>query len=147
MKKLLVSPLIYTDHHGLKHGELTEKLIGIFYEVYNELGHGFLEAVYGQAFSIALSEKNVFFEREVAVPVWFHGRQIGDYRPDFLVERKVIVELKTVRDLSIEHEKQVLNYLRATDIEVALLFNFGERPTFRRYLFDNEKKRIRAHPC
>ncbi len=66
MKKLPNSPLIYTDHDGLKYGDLTEKLIGVFYDVYNELGHGFLEAVYAQAFAIALAERSIFFERELA---------------------------------------------------------------------------------
>jgi hypothetical protein len=65
-------PRIYADDRGLKHGELTEKLIGIFFNIYNELGHGFLESVYEQAFSIGLAENGIFFQRQIAVPVWFH---------------------------------------------------------------------------
>ncbi len=112
MTKVLNSPLIYADKHGLEHGGLTEKLIGISYDVYNELGHGFLEALYDEAFAIALAEHGIFFQRQLGIPVWFHGRQIGDYRPDFVVDGKVVIELKAVRDLDLDHEKQVINYLR-----------------------------------
>jgi len=136
-------PRIYTDQHGLKYRDLTEKLIRIFFDVYNELGHGFLESVYEQAFAVSLAEHNIFFERQVAIPVWFHGRQVGDFRADLLVEKKVILELKAARALDSSSEKQLLNYLRATNIEVGMLFNFGARAEFKRYLFDNEKK----NPC
>ena len=118
-------PRIYADQHGLKHHDLTEKLIGMFYSIYNELGHGFLESVYEQAFSVALAESGVFFQRQIAVPVWFHGQKIGDFRADLLVDGKVIVELKTGREIEPAWEKQLLNYLRATQIEVGMLFNFG----------------------
>ncbi|SRR5579862_6027062 len=140
-------PRIYADDRGLRHGELTEKIIGIFFSIYNELGHGFLESVYEQAFSIALAENGIFFQRQVSVPVWFHGRQIGDFRADLLVEQKVIVELKTGRGIDPAWEKQLLNYLRATEIEVGLLFNFGPEAQFRRYIFENDKKKIREDPC
>ncbi len=140
-------PRIYADDRGLRHGELTEKIIGIFFSIYNELGHGFLESVYEQAFSIALAENGIFFQRQISVPVWFHGQQIGDFRADLLVEQKVIVELKTGRGIDPAWEKQLLNYLRATEIEVGLLFNFGPEAQFRRYIFENDKKKIRENPC
>ena len=136
-------PRMYADSRGLKHGELTEKLIGIFFEIYNELGHGFLESVYEQAFSVLLAERQIFFERQIAVPVWFHKKQIGEFRADLLVEKKVLLELKTGRDIDTAWEKQILNYLRATDVEVGLLFNFGPNAQFRRYVFENEKKNPR----
>jgi GxxExxY protein len=136
-------PRMYADAHGLKHGELTEKLIGLFFAIHNELGHGFLESVYEQAFSVLLAENGIFFERQIAVPVWFHEKQIGEFRVDLLVERKVILELKTGRDIESAWEKQLLNYLRATEIEVGLLFNFGPNAQFRRYVFENEKKNPR----
>jgi GxxExxY protein len=88
---------MYTDERGPKHGALTEKLIGIFFTVYNELGHGFLESVYEEAFSVALAEQGIFFQRQMAVPVWFHSRKIGEFRADLLVDGKVIIELKTGR--------------------------------------------------
>lgn len=139
-------PRIYADDRGLKHGELTEKLIGMFFSIYNELGHGFLESVYEQAFSIALAENDIFFQRQVAVPVWFHEHKIGEFRADLLVENKVIVELKTGRGVDPAWEKQLLNYLRATEIEVGLLFNFGPEAQFRRYIFENDRKKIRENP-
>lgn len=140
------SPRIYTDEHGLKHRDLTERLIGIFFAIYNELGHGFLESVYEQAFSVLLAEQGIFFQRQMAVPVWFRGLRIGEFRADLLVDNKVIVELKSGRAIDTAWEKQLLNYLRATDLEVGILFNCGPRAEFKRYLFDNDKK-IRVHPC
>lgn len=141
--KLPSIPRMHADLHGLKHGELTEKLIGIFFAIHNELGHGFLESVYEQAFSVVLAENGIFFEKQIAVPVWFHGNQIGEFRVDLLVDRKVILELKTGRDIDPAWEKQLLNYLRATDIEVGLLLNFGPTAQFRRYVFENERKNPR----
>ncbi len=143
MKRSTSVPRIYADQHGLKHADLTEKVIGIFFSIYNELGHGFLESVYEQAFSVALAENGIFFQRQVAVPVWFHGQKIGDFRADLLVDGKVIVELKTGREIDPAWEKQLLNYLRATEIEVGLLLNFGPSAQFRRYVFENERKNPR----
>ncbi len=134
---------MYADQRGLKHAELTEQLIGIFFSLYNELGHGFLESVYEQAFSVVLAENNIFFQRQMAIPVWFHGAQIGEFRADLLVDRKVLIELKTGRDIDPAWEKQLLNYLRATDVEVGLLFNFGPNAQFRRYAFENDRKNPR----
>jgi GxxExxY protein len=134
---------MYADQRGLKHAEVTEMLIGTFFNLYNELGHGFLESVYEQAFSVVLAEKEVFFQRQIAVPVWFHGEKIGEFRADLLVESKVLIELKTGRDIDLAWEKQLLNYLRATDIEVGLLFNFGPTAQFRRYVFENARKNPR----
>lgn len=136
-------PRIYADERGLKHKELTERLIGIFFSIYNELGHGFLESVYEQAFSVVLAENDIFFERQIAVPVWFHRIQIGEFRADLLVDKKVLIELKTGRDIDAAWEKQLLNYLRATDIEVGLLFNFGPAAQFRRYACENDRKNPR----
>jgi GxxExxY protein len=136
-------PRIYTDGHGLKHRALTEKIIGIFFDIYNELEHGFVESVYEEAFSVSLAEQGTFFQRQVAVPVWFHGQKIGDFRADLLVDSKVIVELKAARQIDSSCEKQLLNYLRDTDIEVGILFNFGPKAEFKRYIFENDKKNPR----
>ncbi|HEV2697428.1 MAG TPA: GxxExxY protein [Terriglobales bacterium] len=143
MKALTSSPRIYTDEHGLKHRELTEKLIGIFFAIYNELGHGFLESVYEQAFAVSLAEEGIFFQRQFAVPVWFRGRNIGEFRADLLVDGKVILELKAGRAIDGTWEKQILNYLRATEIEIGMLFNFGPKAEFKRYIFNNDKKNPR----
>lgn len=145
-RKATSLPQICTDSRELN-CEVTEKIIGVFYEVYNELGHGFIESVYEQALGIALAEHQILFHRQIAVPVWFHRQQIGDFRADLLVDNKVIVELKVGRAIEAAWEKQLLNYLRATEIEVGLLLNFGVAPEFRRPVFDNERKKIRGNPC
>ena len=128
------------EKRGFKHGQLTEKIIGVFYEVYNELGHGFLESVYEGAMLIALIESGLKTANQVPTPVWFRGRMVGDFKADILVERAVILELKAARALESAHEAQLLNYLRATDIEVGLLLNFGVKPQFRRLAYDNDRK-------
>lgn len=143
MRTVTSIPRMYADQRGLKHADLTEKLVGIFFNIHNELGHGFLESVYEQAFSVVLAENNIFFQRQMAVPVWFHDQQIGEFRADLLVDRKVLVELKTGRDIEPAWEKQLLNYLRATDVEVGLLFNFGPNAQFKRYAFENDRKNPR----
>ena len=134
---------IYADEWGLKYRELTERLIAIFFNIYNELGHRFLEFVYEQAFAVVLAENNILFERQIATPIWFHRIQIGEFRADLLVEKKVLIALKTGRDIDSAWEKQLLNYLRATEVEVGLRFNFGTTPLFRRYAFENDRKNPR----
>jgi GxxExxY protein len=131
---------------SLKHSELTDKIIGVFYDVYNELGYGFLESTYGEALSVALEESGLSIARETSVPVWFRGKKVGQYYADMIVERLILLELKAARTLESAHEAQLLHYLRATDIEVGLLLNFGLRPQFRRLLFDNARKKIRENP-
>lgn len=130
------------DTRGLKHKELTETIIGVFYDVYNELGHGFLESVYEKAFEVALTARGLDVRCQIAVPVWFRGHRVGDFTADLLVERSVLLELKAVRTLDSAHEAQLLNYLRATEIEVGLLVNFGIKPEFKRLAFDNSRKKI-----
>jgi GxxExxY protein len=141
-----MQPRINADERGLVHEELTERIIGVYYEVYNELGHGFLESVYQAAMCIALESAGLRVQRQVATPVWFRGQQIGDFRADLLVNDAVLIELKAVAHVDASHEAQLLNYLRATTIEVGLLFNFGPRPQFRRLVFANDRKKIRVHP-
>jgi GxxExxY protein len=131
----------------LKHGELTDKIIGVFYDVYNELGHGFLESTYSEAMAFALAESGLLVRREVAVPVWFREKKIGPYFADVVVDNAVLLELKTARTIESAHEAQLLHYLRATEIELGLLLNFGLHPQFRRLLFDNQRKKIRGNPC
>lgn len=134
------------DAPGLKHSGLTEKIIGVFYDVYNELGHGFLESTYAEAMVMDLESSGLAVAREVPVPVWFRGNKVGQYFADLMVERTVLLELKAARTLESAHEAQLLHYLRATDVEVGLLLNFGVRPQFRRLLFDNGRKKIRGNP-
>jgi GxxExxY protein len=130
------------DRRGLKHKELTETIIGVFYEVYNELGHGFLESVYERAFEVALTSKGFNVLRQIEIPVWFRRQKVGDFTADVLVDKRVLLELKAARTLDSSHEAQLLNYLRATEIEVGILFNFGIKPEFRRLAFDNSRKQV-----
>ncbi len=136
-----------TDTHGFKHGETTQKIIGVFFEVYNELGHGFLESVYEKSLEVALNAMGVKVRRQIEVPVWFRSHQVGDFTADMLVDDCVLVELKAARTLDSSHEAQLLNYLRATEIEVGLLLNFGLKAQFKRLIFDNPRKSIRENPC
>jgi GxxExxY protein len=128
------------DQSQFKHKALTQKIIGVFYEVYNELGHGFLESVYENAMVVALRQAGLETAQQAPVRVSFRGQLVGDFRADLLVEDAVIVELKAARAIESAHEAQLLNYLRATEIEVGLLVNFGPKPEFKRFVFDNERK-------
>jgi len=131
----------------LKHAVLTKKIIGVFYDVYNELGYGFLESVYEECMVIALRDIGLIVERQVPIPVWFRSQKVGDFRADILVENEVLLELKSARTLESVHEAQLLRYLKSTEIEVGLLLNFGSRAQFRRLVFDNPRKKIRVNPC
>ena len=124
----------------LKHRALTQKIIGVFYEVYNELGHGFLESVYQKSLILALNEAGLMVHSPVDIPVWFRGRQVGDFEADVLVEKYVLLELKAASAIHSSHQAQLLNYLRATDIEIGVLLNFGVKPEFKRLVFDNLRK-------
>jgi GxxExxY protein len=135
-----------TSRADLLHRPLTEQVIGIFYDVYNELGHGFLESVYREAMIVALNQGGLIVRKEVPVPVWFRSTRVGDFRCDLVVNGIVLLELKAARNIEPAHEAQTLNYLRATHIEVALLFNFGPRASFRRLVFENSRKQIRENP-
>lgn len=135
-----------TDEHRFKHKEVTDKIIRVFYEVYNELGHGFLESVYERSLEIALNSLGLKVCRQIQIPVWFRGKPVGDFTADMLIEDCVLLELKAARALDPSHQAQLLNYLRATEIEVGLLLNFGLKPEFKRLIFDNPRKAIRGNP-
>jgi GxxExxY protein len=134
-----------TDQQRLtgKHVELTERVIGVFYEVYNELGSGFLESVYREAMRIALTQVGMMVKTEVPVPVSFRGVTVGVFRADLIVNDRVLVELKASEQIIRQHESQTMHYLRATEIEVALLMNFGATPRFKRFVMDNESKKAK----
>jgi GxxExxY protein len=118
----------------LVHGETTREIIGAFFDVYNELGYGFVESVYQRALPLALTARGVRSAREVPLTVRFRGVAVGDYRADLVVEGKVIVESKVADRILPVHEMQLLNYLKATRITLGLVLNFGPKPTFRRLL-------------
>lgn len=138
-------PQINADERRYKHKELTETIIGTFYEVYNELGHGFLEKIYEEAMARVLKGRGLEVQQQAAVPVWFRGEKIGFYEADLIVASSVLVELKACKNLDASHEAQLLHYLRATEIEIGLLLSFGPRPFVRRLAFDNERKKISVH--
>jgi GxxExxY protein len=119
----------------LKHEEITEKIIKGYFEVYNTLGYGFLEKVYENALVRELSDAGLSVKRQYPIAVRYKGQLAGEYCADLLVENAVIVELKAAEALREEHECQLLNYLKATGIEVGLLLNFGKKPQFKRKIF------------
>ena len=122
------------------HENITAKIIQAFYNVYNTLGYGFLEKVYENALVLELEELGCKAERQKCLKVYYHGSLVGEYFADVTVGDVVIVELKTSEVLRNDHEAQLTNYLRATEIEVGLLLNFGKKAEFRRKLFSNDKK-------
>ncbi len=122
---------------NLKHSEITGKIIKAFYKVYNTLGYGFLEKVYENALASELEGMNLNVLQQAAINVFYNEKKVGDYFADLIVEDCVIVELKAIENLSVIHEAQLLNYLKATEIEVGLLLNFGGKAEYRRKVFDN----------
>jgi len=122
-----------------KYKEITDVILKSFYEVYNELGDGFLESVYENALYIVLTGDGLCVERQKDIGVFFRGKVIGDFKADLIVNEKVILELKAVRTLNPAHEAQLINYLKATNIEVGLLLNFGKKPEFKRFIYDNKR--------
>ena len=128
------------------HSDITEKIIKSFYNVYNELGYGFLEKVYEKAMMIELKDTGLERKRQQAVEVQYKNQNVGDYFPDIIVEDNVIVELKAVKNIIKEHEIQLVNYLKATNIEVGLILNFGpEAKVTRRVLSKEYKNKIKNH--
>jgi GxxExxY protein len=127
-----------------KHSELTDLIIGVFYEVYSELGFGFLESVYRNSLRLALLEKGLTVEQEAPITVFFRGKNVGDFRADLVVNGSILLELKTADHIVAAHESQVLNYLRSTSLELGLILNFGPKPQVRRLLLDNSRKHVKA---
>jgi len=127
---------------NLIHKDITDKIIKSFYKVYSELGFGFLEKVYQNALFLELIAMDLSCEKQKPIKVHYNGHIIGEYFTDLIVNDCVIIELKAATTLVEEHEIQLINYLKATDIEVGLLLNFGKKPQFKRKLFTNDKKKI-----
>ncbi len=123
-----------------KHAALTDKVLKAFFKVYNTLGYGFAERVYENALAIELRKIGLEIERQKDVTVYYEGEVVGDYVTDIVVNGVVMLELKAVRTLTEDHDAQLLNYLKATPVEVGLLLNFGEKPEHHRKIFDNDRK-------
>lgn len=124
-----------TDNY--KHSEITEKIIIAFYKVYNTLGYGFLEKVYENALFFELAAMDLFVEKQKQIKVYYECKEVGEYFADLIVEGCVIVELKAAVFLCEEHEFQLINYLKGTEIEIGMLLNFGKKPEFKRKVFSN----------
>ncbi len=123
-----------------KYADLTEKIIGAFFTVYNRLGYGFSEKVYENALVLELRKLGLKVEQQKRITVYYNGQVVGEYLADIVVNEAVLIELKAVRQLLKEHEAQLLNYLKATMIEVGLLLNFGPKAEFKRKVYDNDRK-------
>ena len=124
-----------------KHKEFTELIIKAFYNIYNTLGYGFLEKVYENSMMIELKLLGLNCEKQKPISVFYKNLNVGEYFADIIIENKVIVELKATEGICEEHEAQLLNYLKAIEIEVGLLLNFGKKPQFKRLLYENIYKK------
>lgn len=125
----------------MKHEEITKQILRAYYHVYNTLGFGFLEKVYENAMYFELEKSGMRVQRQVPIKVFYACMQVGDYFADLVVEHCVIIELKAADSLCDEHSYQLINYLKATEIEVGLLLNFGQKPQIKRKIFDNIYKK------
>jgi GxxExxY protein len=126
--------------NNIKHQAITEKIINSFYTVYNILGYGFLEKVYENAMLIELRKAGLDVVPQAPIKVFYNDQIVGEYFADLIVGNSVIVELKATAKFSVEHEAQLLNYLKATKHEVGLLLNYGPKPEFKRKVYDNTMK-------
>lgn len=126
---------------NLKHSEVTNLIIKAYYQVYNKLGYGFMEKIYHRAMILELQNYLTDVVSQKNLKVYYEGVEIGNYYADLVVNGCVIVELKAVGTITTEHEVQLVNYLKASNIEVGIILNFGPEPEFKRRVFTNDKKR------
>ncbi len=124
------------------HSEITEQILKTYFKVYNKLGYGFLEKVYENAMMIELKRLDLICEKQKSLNVSYDGLIIGEYYADIIVNERVIIELKAAENLCLEHECQLVNYLKASEIEVGILLNFGKRPEFKRRVLTAEYKNL-----
>jgi GxxExxY protein len=122
------------------HEELTSEIIAAFYFVYNRLGYGFLEKVYENALILELRKRGLIAKQQAPIQVYYDGQVVGEYFADLMIQDKVILELKVVEEIVTAHEAQLVNYLKATSLEVGLVLNFGPKPEFKRKIFTNARK-------
>lgn len=121
-----------------RYSEITDIIIKSFYKMFNTLGFGFLEKVYENALCIELQSAGLLVEKQKQITVHYHGHDVGIYYADIFVNNMVVIELKATESLCEAHELQLINYLKATDIEVGLLLNFGKKPEIKRKVFTNK---------
>lgn len=123
----------------MKHENVTERIIAAFYKVYNALGWGFLEKVYQGAMEVELRKHGLNIRPLPKIDVFYDGIRVGEYIADFIVEECVIIELKAAEAIAPAHEAQLLNYLKATNIDVGIVLNFGPKPQFRRKVYETAR--------
>jgi GxxExxY protein len=128
------------NEESYKHSDVTDKIIKAFYIVYNKLGYGFLEKVYENSMMIELAKVGLNVRKQIPIKVHYDGIDVGNYFADLIVEDVVIVELKAEGGIVEEHEAQLTNYLKATEIEVGLLLSFGKSAQIKRKVFSNQYK-------
>lgn len=121
--------------------DVTDKILRAFYNVYNELGFGFAEKVYENSLMHELRTMGVSCANQVPIKVYYKGEHVGLYFADIIVSEQVILEIKAASNIAPEHEAQLFNYLKATEIETGLVLNFGTQPQFRRKVFGNSLKK------
>ena len=124
----------------LLHKNITDIILKSYYKVFNNLGYGFLEKVYENALFYELKKQGLVCEKQKPIKVYYDEIQVGEYYADIIVNECIIIELKAAESLAEEHEFQLINYLKATDIEVGLVLNFGKNPQFKKKIFTNNKK-------
>jgi len=132
--------LVHKTKFEGKYADLSEKIIQVFYQVHKKLGFGFSEKVYQKALLFALCQAGLEVEEQVPIKVYFRGQLVGEFYADMLINNVILLELKSVSEIIADHEAQLLNYLKATDIEVGYILNFGKSATFKRKIFDNVRK-------
>lgn len=125
------------------HKEITEKILKSFYAVYNKMGYGFSEKIYENSLIVEMQKHGLVCQQQKRIPVYYETYMVGEYFADIIVNNAVILELKAVKAITSEHETQLFNYLRATQVEVGYVLGFGEKPQFKRILFTNDRKQFR----
>jgi GxxExxY protein len=125
---------------ALLHEQLTDQILKCFFKVHNYLGTGFLEKVYENALMIELRDSGLECYNQQRIKVYYNEKIVGDYYADIIVENKVILEIKIAEEIIPAHEAQLINYLKATKVEVGLVLNFGSKPSFSRKVLTNDKK-------
>ncbi len=126
---------------NFKHSDITGKVLKAYFNVYNKIGYGFYEKVYENALTIELKKMNLKCENQKPISVYYDDEIVGSYIADMIIEDKIVVELKAVEGIIEQHEIQLVNYLRATEMQVGLLLNFGTEPQYKRKVLSNEFKK------
>ena len=128
----------------MKHKDITAKIIECAYKVGNTLGYGFLENVYQNALMIELQKNGLTAQKELPLKVYYDDQIVGDYVADIIVAGKIVLELKSVKELHPAHEAQLINYLKATGIEIGLLINFAEKVEIKRRVLSAQLPKDRS---